>query len=330
MPCTAADLIPRVAKFVGDSGVCADTEKGKQEVIDALNEAIPLLMKRLDAKGTLWRWDVPAYGGCFSLPEDCLEVRNVWLNGQTLEQRDDWYEGRLSVGKQDGCLSPHRNQNAFTTCRGPELIDIGDGYAIPNPWPAHAFTRLALVAEHDGDAGQVVQVHIINEYGEEKKEFLTLVPDQLAVVSESNVTDIRFFKKPVTHGNVKAYVYYQNGIRTGFALYKPRTTVATFRKKKLPRSTCNGTLSVYGKMRFQPIVEETDPLQICDADALEFALKALAAKERSDGGGDYNTNLALALNELEKELENGQSRAAVSQAQFKSPFGRGAFRRVWS
>lgn len=324
MSCIALDKFESVAPMIGDTGVCPDTESGKVEIIKALNEAIEAMMKRLDSKGTLWEWCLPVSGGCFGLPEDVLEARQAWLNGQSLQIRDEWWQGALSVGLKESWYS-----SCSLRCGAGDFIDIGDGFPSPNPWPQHQNTKLALVAENEGDAGVKVQVRVLDEYGNEQEEFVTLQNNLLPSITESHVTSLTFLHKPVTKGAVKAYVYYDhNGLRTGFAYYRPRTTNPSYRRKKLPGGASCGTLLIKGKRRFQPIVSETDPLQICDTQALKWGVQAIAASHRRNGG-EYNAFLGLAINELEKELQDGQSAAAVSQAQFKSPFGRALAVRAW-
>lgn len=316
-----------MAPTIGDSGVCADDT---EQILANLNEAQQLLMKRLDAKGTLWYWCVPVTGGCFALPYDCLEARQAWLDGHAMEQRDQWWEGRLSVGIQDsGC---QWNAGWVQRCGGHELIDLGDGYPTPNNWPGHPNTKLALVASSEGDAGKTVWVGYKDEYGTEQREELTLLADLQPVLTSGHVTSITSLNKPVTNGPVKAYVYYDfNGLRTGFAFYPAGVTNPSFRRKKVPfryPDGCNGTLLIKGKRRFMPVRSMTDEMQICDTQALKFAVQALAAQLRKEPE-EYNNYVALAVNELNKELENEQSRGVTATIQYRSPFGKAFGRRCW-
>lgn len=327
MSCLVRDVIDSVAPTIGDSGLCPDDT---EQILAVLNEAQQLLIKRLDSKGTLWYWCMPVWGGCFALPYDCLEARQAWLDGQALEQRDQWWEGHLSVGIQDsGCSW---NAGWVKRCGGNQLIDLGDGYPTPNNWPDHANTKLALVASSEGDAGKIVIVGYKDEYGVEQREELTLKTNLQPVLTSGHVTAITSFNKPVTDGPVKAYVSYDhNGLRTGFAFYPASVTNPSFRRKKLPfkyPNGCNGTLLIKGKRRFVPVRSLTDQMQICDTQALKFAAQALAAQLRKDPG-EYNTFVALAVNELNKELENEQSRGVTATVQFKSPFGRAFHGRCW-
>lgn len=325
MGCILQDIAPQIASFVGDSGVCADNEAGMNKLISELNIAIPSVMKRLDAKGTLAWWCFRIYNGCFWLPEDCLEPRQIWLDGRAMEQRDEWFEGKLGHGLE---RTSQWRQPHIISCGYQQLMDLGDGFAIPNPWPTCPHTKLALIAESEADKGKIVQVRFLNEYNEEIEEFLELQGDRVPVVTQQHVTDIKFLRKPVTDGGVSAYVNYDSTrLRQGFCRYNPWTTTASFRRKKIPgafRNGCCGTILIKGKMRFRRILKPTDPLQICDLQGLGFALMAVAAMRKRDPE-EYNNNMLLAVNELNKELSDETSPAATGQIQFKSPFGRGAF-----
>jgi hypothetical protein len=319
MACTLADIADQIAGSYGSGGLCITSQEDMDNLRTALNEAIPLLMKRLDAKGTVSSWTVPVHGGIIALPHDCLEVRQAFLNGCAVELRDEWYEGQ--IGFQGGCTGQQ--------CGPRDLRDLGDGFAIPFEWPNHHFdSRLGLVAEHDADAGTKVQVRVRDRYGNEIEEFLELPSDQQMVQTESVVTDVKFLRKGATKGGVRAYVAYSTGERTMAARYQPRVQVASFRKKRLPWAGCSGELTILGVMRFLPLVSEFDPLPICDTAALGFALQAIESKKNRDYQ-NYNAALQLATNELLKELSSEQSAGVTSQMQVRGPFGRSVGRRRW-
>lgn len=322
MNCTAADVFDFVAPNFGDGGICPNTPEAREQLLTELNNALKILMKRLDAEGTLFTWIVPVYGGIFALPQDCLEVRQAILNGQALIQRDQWYLGKLGMN----------NCDADRACDGAQLIDHGDGFALPYQWPdIHFDCRLGLMAESDADAGKTVQVRLRDRYGETKEEFIQLLPNQQTAVSDSAVTDVYFTKKPVTEGNVQRFVYYpQTQQRVSIDSLAPGLENVSYRKKQLPRSYyCgSGVLKIRGKRRFQKLLKETDPLPICDEAALAFAFRALAAQRRGEIDA-YNTNLTFAINELTREMQNAQSAAAVSQMTFRSGWGRQVGVKCW-
>lgn len=330
MPILAKDLFEGLAPHVGDSGVCPDDSAA---ILKDLNEVIPMLIKRLDAKGTIFQWCVPAATGCFGLPHDCLEVRTILLDGFPLVQRDQWYEGKLSVGNRD-CQWGGANCNAnliVRSCAWQNVIDVGD-YATPEPWPECNNAKIGFKAEDDSDANLVITVNLQNEYGDDIQEDITLLKNQQISQSASFVKEIKFIRKPVTKGNVIGYVVWPDQRLIKFFTIHPRVMSPQWRRKKLPRQyRCgrHGTILIKGKARFIPLVSENDVVIIDDLKALQFGARAIAAMKRDDRVA-YNENVALAVNELEKQLEDASSAATVGQMQLVSPFGRAARTRVWS
>lgn len=322
------DLFEQLSSLTGDSGVCATTEAGKSKIIQQYNIAAPTLIKRLDAAGTIFYWCFRISSGCFWLPEDCLEARQVWLNGRSMDQRDQWFQGRLGIGLER--CAPW-NSTGTITCGYSQLIDQGDGFAIPQPWPNHANTKAAFVAESNGDAGKIVRIRLKNEYGDEVIEEVVLLADRLPAVTKSHVTDIRSIWKPVTDGGVQLHVYYDHkGLRSSFAYYPAWVSNASFRRKTIPGFCPYGgsTILLKGKLRFRPIKKETDEIQITDGQALAFAFMAQTELRKHDRNG-YNESMTLAVNELQKQLQNETSPAACGQIQYRSPFGRRAFQHSW-
>ena len=320
--CLVSDVLDAIAPNVDDAGVCATTAEGKRRIISALDLALDALMKRIDTEGALWTWMVPVTSGCFALPEDCLEARQIFINGASTIQRDKWFQGRLARGMRD-CGMPCGN----------EVRDLGD-FATPQPLPPIRPIRVALVAEQDADAGAQVTVEVVNEYGERKKETLTLVGEQQAVIMESPAYEIPFVGKPKTNGPVRLYLAYDNGARYHLCDYGPNVRTGLFRRKKLPQKHwgCQ-QVHIFGKRRYDRITSENDLIPICDRIALSFAVSAIADLRKRDQQG-YQANMLMSLNELWKGLENADSAGNVAPLQFISGFGtnpsRAGNRRCWT
>lgn len=320
--CLVSDVLESIAPNVDDAGVCVTKPEGKRRAIAALDLALDALMKRIDTEGALWTWMVPVTGGCFALPEDCLEARQIFINGAATIQRDKWFQGRLARGMRD-CGMPCVN----------EVRDLGD-FATPQPLPPFRPIRVALVAEQNADAGAVCTVEVINEYGERKKEELTLLTEQQAVTMESPAYEITFVGKPKTSGPVKLYLSYDNGARYYLCEYGPNVRNGLFRRKKLPQRHCGcAQVHIFGKRRYDRITSENDLIPICDRIALSFAVSAIADLRKRDLES-YNANLTFAMNELWKGLENADSASNVAPLQFISGFGSNPSlaggRRCWS
>jgi hypothetical protein len=289
MRATVNDILAEVAANVDDSGICATTAEGQ-----------------VDSQGALWEWPIPVCGGCFSLPEDCLEARQIFINGFGTIQRDRYWQGQLRSG-QNTC---------GTQCCWSEVIDLGD-FSIPTPFPNIRPIYLSFSAESNADAGKEITIEIVNQYGQRRRETLTLLNEMQQVQMDEAAVDVTFFGKPQTEGNVRAYLNYATGQRFHLCDYGPKVQVGQFRRKKLPQWCPYGTnlIRVLGKMRFRKITSISDIIPISDISALSWALSAVSAQERKDPQG-YNDMLTLAVNELWKSIEDGDSPSNVHAITF--------------
>jgi hypothetical protein len=324
-----SDLFEELSPFCSDSGVCATSEAGKQRIIKEYNTSAAALIKRLDSSNMTPYWCFRISSKDFWLPEDCLQARQVWIDGQSMEQRDEWFRGKLAIGLE---RCPMWQRPWIYSCNYQQLVDLGDGFAIPQNWPNHKNLKAAFVAESNADAGQVIKIRLKNEYGDEVDEEVTLLNERQPAITLSHVTDIRAIRKPETDGGIQLHVYYDyKGLRTSFAYYPSWIKSASFRRKTIPGfcpSCEQPTILIKGKLRFRPVRKENDFVQIEDSQALGFAMLAMSAMRKREPT-EYNNFMTLAVNELQKQLQNETSPAASGQIVFKSPFGRRQFQKAW-
>lgn len=296
----ARDMFPVIAPFVRDSGVCPETEAGIVEMLRYLDVTCFNLHKRLDSEGTLFEWYVDVNQGCFALPQECREARQIGINGLPLKQRSEFYIGKVASGTFEGCCGPWE-------CR-----DLGDFY-IPQYLPKARGIRIALVAFDDADAGKEVVVEVRNEYGVTVRETLTLLPQQQAAVMNAVAFDVTFFKKPKTVDSVSLQLQYDDGQRFLFCNYHPTTEEGLFRRKQFPQRFwgCN-IARILGKTRYVRITEADQVIPYNDPMALGMAVAATSAFFRRDHD-DYAAKMILALQELKKQMEDGDSAGNVKQ-----------------
>lgn len=297
------DMISTVAPLVSDSGVSDCTLSGRLQIVQAIDLACEALVKRIDSEGLLFDWYVPMNEGCIALPQDCREARYIVLNGVPMRQRDEWYVGKVAVGR------------CFGGCSALECIDLGDFY-IPQPLPKRRGIRIALVATNSADAGKVCTVQVRDEYGVPVQEDLTLLGDGAPVIMNAVAYDVTFFKKPKTVGSVLLQLHYDDGQRFNFCHYLPDTEEGLFRRKTVPRRFwgCN-IAKVKGKLRYTPITSEDQILPFNDRLAMRFAVQAIARQTAKDIEG-YTAFLGQALNELTKQMADADSARNVRQVTF--------------
>lgn len=314
--CIAKNIFPLISAMAEDAGVCATSKSGKAKMLMQIDLTARAIVKRIDTEGMLWDFPVPVYQGCFALPPDCESERNIFVNGNSAILRDQWYEGKLAWGR-NGC--------GGYDCR-PTVIDQGQ-FAIPLPLPKTHSMRIAVIAQDNGDAEKEVDVELINQYGNRVQEKLTLGAGGEAVWTKAMAYDVTLFEKPKTVGNVQLQVRYDDGARfqigdsPTFATYGPKVRQGYFRRKRLP-SQCSGCTMVVikGKMKLYPIDDENDILPFEDVHAWRWGLSAIDAQTRGDLGA-YETNLAAALRELARSMQDSDPAGVVAQAKFMTGFG---------
>lgn len=293
--------------MVLDSGVCPTTEEGIKVILDFLDKACFALHKRLDSEGTLFEWYAPVEDNCFALPQDCREARQIGINGLPLQQRSEFYIGKVASGGNYGGCAPFE-------CR-----DLGDFY-IPKYLPKTRGIRIALVATADEDAGKQVTIEVTNEHGTPVRETLTLVKDSLPAVMDSVAQDVTFFKKDKTTGPVLLQLKYDDGQRFNFCSYLPETEEGLFRRKELPRMFwgCN-IVRILGKTRYVKVDSVNQVIPYNDPLALMAACSAIAALRRRDLE-QYTKWMNQALEELKAQMRDADSAGNVKQVTFRSNF----------
>jgi len=303
------EMIPWIASKVGDAGVCPTDPEGRQRCIEHIDLACDNLMKRLDSEGMMFNWYVPVSNKCIALPQDCREARQIVMNGVPLIQRDQWYLGKICNGYWgNGC-----------GCGPGECLDLGDFY-IPHPLPKQRGIRIALVALNSADADVQCDVQVLNEYGHPVKETLTLLPDQAPTIMDAVAYDVTFFLKPKTVGPVALQLHYDDGQRIQWCEYLPHTEEGLFRRKSIPNRFygCN-IARVVGKLRYDRITSEDQIMPINDRIGMGYAVAAISAWNRGDTVA-YNENMLLGLNEIKKQMEDGDSAANIRQVKIRTDF----------
>jgi hypothetical protein len=301
------EMLPFIAAMTGDAGVCITNPEGRAQAIEYIDLATDNMMKRLDSEGMMFNWYVPVCHRCIALPQDCREARQIVMNGVPLIQRDQWYLGKVCNGY------------GWHGCGPAECLDLGDFY-IPHPLPKQRGIRIALVALNPNDAGVECEVQVLNEYGHPVKETVTLLDNQVPAIMEAVAYDVTFFLKPKTLGPVALQLHYDDGQRIQWCEYLPHTEEGLFRRKSIPNRFhgCN-IARVVGKLRYDRITSEDQIMPINDRIGMGYAVAAISAWKRGDTTA-YNENMLLALNEIKKQMEDGDSAANIRQVKFRTDF----------
>lgn len=317
-----SDVLGPAGPNVGDSGTC-----DVPMITDYVNRAQGLLIHRLDSKGTVWPRCVPVCAEVFALPPEFLEVRSVLVDGKPAIQRDQYFESNSHMG--------HRGEKSGGSwhhyCEGNELIDLGDLWAIPTLLPQILGAHLAVTAQLSSDAGRTITLQVLNRYGDWVTEGLKLLPDQQMNFTATEAYDVRFVTKPLTAGNVNLYLVAPDNTYSIQAVYGPKVTRPSYRRKRLPkhkRGNCPSIVKIMGKLRFYPALVETDQLVIGNLEAIVWAIKAITAQTIGDVES-YNSFLGAAEVELLNELRDDESEATVSPIEVRTGVRFNSRHRFW-
>lgn len=306
--CIAANIFRWIAPTVLDAGVCPTSDAAKVKILDQMNLIQEAIMTRIDTEGMLYDFPVPVRSGCFALPIDCESDRNIFVNGFPAIQRDQWYEGKLAWGRN----------NMGVDCRL-QCIDQGQ-FAIPLQLPKVHGIRIALVAESNGDAGQVVTLEIINPHGDRVTEQVTLVGNGQPALTNTIAYDVTMFNKPQTHGVVQAQIRYDDGTRFPLARYPAKCEHGYFRRKKLPVKMwgCNEVV-IKGKLKAYDLTDENDVVPFANRMAWRFGAQAISANTRGENEF-YEQNLSMALRELCRSMQDSDPSGNQANMKFRSGF----------
>ena len=331
MNLSLGEILESVAPNVGDGGTCV--ESGRERIVEYVNRAQRLLIHRLDSKGTVWPRCIPVCAEVFALPPEFLEVRSVLVNGRPTIQRDQYFEPHHHIGHRGG-IENEMLGSWQHYCHGHELFDLGDMWATPTLLPQIPGAHIALTAQLSSDGGKEVTLQIQNSYADWVTETLTLPLDQKMVYTQNECYDVRFVVKPITDGNVNLYLVGPDKCYTIQAVYGPKVTTPSYRRKRLPRhrkgaqSNCPPIVKIMGKLRFYPALEDTDQLVIGNLDAIIWAVKAITAQTIGDPT-TYTQFLELGVAELLEELRDDESEATISPIEVRTGVSFSPRRRFW-
>lgn len=302
-----SEVLDAVAPNVGDAGACVATDR--QRIVDYVNRAQRLLIVRLDSKGTVWPRCIPVCKEVFALPPEFLEVRSVMVNGRPAIQRDQYFETRGHLGHR----GPDSDWNHY--CHGHELMDLGDGWAIPTLLPQIINAHLAFTCQLSNDIGAVISVQLQDRYGDWVTEKITMLADQQMAYTGSDCYDVRAVLKPITVGNINVFQVAPDNSYSLQAIYGPKVTNPSYRRKRLPRrreaAPCPENIKIMGKIRYVPAQDDSDQLVIGNMDAIIWGVKAITAQTMGDVKS-YDDFLERAGAELLNELRDDESEVTVS------------------
>lgn len=292
MKLTLANIKTPISKVLG----MASTDS---RVVDYINEAQERLLYKGKWPHTYARYRVESEDGMITWPRQLETIEAFAIDDVPGVVRNRWYEflesGPGLIEKSDSIGRQLLDQDVAAV-----FSDItGTGKRLR----LHTDTLTASV-----DSGTKVLLQGYNDDGEWIRtqdgsnyvdgEYVTLTTSYVETVN--NFISLRGVQKPDTKGNVtvKEFNVSAGTVRT-IAVYEPLENLPTYRRSMIPGVTTSSTITITGKLRFIPAVNDIDWLHINNQPALKLMVMAIRKEENNiiEEAVAYEARAVQALND---------------------------------
>jgi len=280
---TLEEMVELVKGFVGDSGTCS-YERG----VKAVNQARRLLWNKRAWTSQEEYVQICCVNDCFTLPARYEQIKLAWIGDESASLADEWFNATNAFALQAG-NSCHRG-----------IVEVGGLHVLFRDYTTHPY-QIGVMAEEAEDIGVELMFEAQDQYDTYHKVKVTTANPPTLAKSDLLVKGIRSVTKPVTKGRIRVYAYDTAlEAKTLIAIYQPNDAHPTFRRFKTPR-TCE-CITLYASKKYFDL---TDPKELVEfiPDAMIYAVLALNSRENRKAQ-EFLSNLALAVQEQEKEMEN--------------------------
>jgi hypothetical protein len=280
---TLEEMVELVKGFCGDSGTCS-YERG----VKAVNQARRLLWNKRAWSSQEEYVQICCVNDCFTLPARYEQIKLAWIGDESASLADEWFNATNAFALQAG-NSCHRG-----------IVEVGGLHVLFRDYTTHPY-QIGVMAEEAEDIGVELMFEAQDQYDTYHKVKVTTANPPTLAKSDLLVKGIRSVTKPITKGRIRVYAYDTAlEAKTLIAIYQPNDAHPTFRRFKAPR-TCE-CITLYASKKYFDL---TDPKELCEfiPDAMIYAVLALNSRENRKAQ-EFLSNLALAVQEQEKEMEN--------------------------
>jgi hypothetical protein len=280
---TLEEMVEVVKGFVGDSGVCS-----YDRAVKAVNQARRLLWNKRAWTTQEEYVQICCVDNCFTLPSRYEQIKLAWIGNESASLADEWFNSTnaFALRTENSC---HRG-----------ITEIGGLHVLFRDYTTRAY-QIGVMAEEAEDIGVELMFEAQDQYDTYHKVKVTTANPPTLAKSDLFVKGIRGVTKPVTKGRIRVYAYdaYYEA-KTLIAIYQPNDANPTFRRFKAPR-TCE-CITLYASKKYFDL---TDPKELVEfiPDAMIYAVLALNSRENRKAQ-EFLSNLSLAVQEQEKEMEN--------------------------
>jgi hypothetical protein len=280
---TLEEMVELVKGFVGDSGTCS-YERG----VKAVNQARRLLWNKRAWTSQEEYVQICCVNNCFTLPNRYEQIKLAWIGDDSASLADEWFNATnaFALRAENSC---HRG-----------IVEVGGLHVLFRDYTTHPY-QLGIIAEDIEDAGTELMFEVQDQYDTYHKVNLFAAQSPNLSKTDLLIKGVRAVSKPVTKGRIRVYAYdMELQARTLIAIYQPNDSNPTFRRFKAPK-TCE-CITLYASKKYFDL---TEPKELCEfiPDAMIYAVLALNSRENRKAQ-EFMSNLALAVQEQEKEMEN--------------------------
>lgn len=276
-----------------------------------LNEAVLRLLPKGKWVGTLARYRICVSAACLSWPRAIETIEAFAICNGPGTVRSGWYEFA-----DFGWGQIHSDY-----CVGNQLIDRGHAPAFDDITGTNK--KIRVYCDLSVDVGKSILLQgydengnwILTNNGETNGEEVVLA---MPYVDTDNLfTGLTGVQKEVTKGNVRLYeLNTSTSAQKPLAIYEPDETLPEYRRSLVPgltnRGVCCGTdasecekktVTVIAKLKFIPVVNETDWVMIGNVPALKDMCQSIQKRE-DNLITEALAYEASAVRELESELSS--------------------------
>lgn len=295
---TFGDIKDFIAPYVKGSGVCPDDPRCK----DAVNEAIERLMVKPNLVEHLLIRNVRflAYGNYITLPRNIDRILRMRIGNYDATQTDPvsgtypaiaanmWYE---FMDSGPGL----RREDSIA---GQDMYDLGETstrYDIPVSSTVAGY-RLMALSDNDEDAGATILIRGLDETGREVffdgsiGEPLPIQPKEFATYTSTLFHRIDNVIKPRTKGYIYLMTYDPDTEEVfHLAEYHPDETICRYRRYGFRGHNYDEDdvpfcyyIAALVKLRFVPVTQDSDMLQIANRSALKTMVQAIHLYDSGD------------------------------------------------
>lgn len=296
-------------------------------VKDYCNRAVERLLMEGKWIDTTARFAVCTAEHCLVWPREIETIESVHVCGSPVTIRGPWYE---ALENGPGLMQ--------TDLCGPCLTLIDRGNTVTFAWITATGYKLAIYADGTESAGTVLIKYYESNANKVYTTYLGSVieGERLTIPAAGNYTfgtyevlpgGIYEIQKPQTNRVIRLYASkISDGSLIPLGYYAPDELVPVYRYSYLTTlggGSCDATqVTVIGKLRFIPVVNDDSVLMISHTDAIRLAVQAVA-KEENNLLPEAATYWTMAIDCLSKQLRHYRGSGQVDPIRFVGPFSYG-------